>query len=94
MTVERAQAMRAKLLTDSDAMRRQQEGLQAWRESEANAEHCRAMANANKTRMQRPVRHVATGIEYPSCAALAEAMGYAHQSYVSRLIAQGKVVRI
>lgn len=94
MTVERAQTMRAKMLTDLDAARRQREGLQAWRESEANAEHCRAMARANATRMQRPVRHVATGVEYPSCAALAEAMGYAHQSYVSRLIAQGKVVRI
>lgn len=89
-----ASRMRAAAFANPETVAKSAAGLKAWRESEANAEHCRKIAKLAGEASTRPVVHVATGILYPSCKAFADAMGYSHQSYVSRLIAQGKVRHI
>lgn len=91
MTQDRAKAMNAKAFSNPDNVRKFEEGRAAWRESDANAEHCRRIAQLAAAASTRRVVHVATGIEYPSCQALQIALGYSHQSSVSRLIKQGKV---
>lgn len=94
MTPERVASMRAKAFENPENVAKFEAGRAAWRESEANAEHCKRIAKLAGEASKRRVKHVATGIVYESCQALAEAMGYSHQSYVSRLISQGKVVRL
>jgi hypothetical protein len=94
MTPVRANTMRAAAFANPENVRKFEEGRAAWRDSAENAEHCKRIAKLSAEASMTPVVHVASGREFPSCKALAEAMGYKHQSYISRLIKQGKVLRI
>lgn len=68
-------------------------GLTSWRSSDANAEHCKRIAEASKAVNNRAVRDNDTGIEYPSQRAMAQALGVS-DAIITKRVKSGRATRL
>ena len=90
---ETARRARAAMLSNPENLAKFEAGRAAWRNSEANADHCKAMVEKSKLACSMRVRDPATGEIYSSQTEMAKAFGIS-RSAVTQWVKTGKVEKV
>lgn len=90
---EQARKALAVMLSNPENAAKLEAGRAAWRNSEKNAAHCKAIAQKAAEACRRPVVDNSTGIHYPSQRDMAHALGLTDAAICKRVKA-GKVTNL
>lgn len=91
----KAQARKAQavMLSNPENVAKLEAGRAAWRNSEKNAAHCKAIAQKAAEVCRCPVVDNSTGIQYPSQRDMARALGLT-EAAISKRVKAGKVTKL
>lgn len=72
------------MMKNHEAVEKCLAGMKAWRESERNAEHCKAIAKLAAKACSKRIRNIETGEVFDSQREMAKAYGIAEQTVIKR----------